>query len=107
MLKEALAALSFKVEINGEVHGLTLKPGDMVRYERQFGESILDAATKDDEGNVTGMRFDLDKLFFLTYAPAKRQGVIPADMEYEGYLDVVDDIQVEGDDETPKDEAAS
>lgn len=103
MLKEALAALSFKVEIGGEVHGLTLKPGDMVRYERQFGEGLFDAMDKDDDGNPVGMRFDLDRLFFLTYAPAKRQGIIPDDTEYDDYLDLVEDVIVEAGDEAPKD----
>lgn len=95
MLKEALAALSFKVEIDGQVHALDLKPGDMVRFERQFGEGLMDAIERDDDGNPVGMKFDLDRLFFLTYAPARRGGVIPEDMDYDTYLDVVDDVILE------------
>ena len=92
MLRETLAALRLKVTIGDKTHDVTLKPGDLVRFEEKFDRSLMDSVEVDDDGQATGMRFGVTELMFLAWCGAKRDGITSQD--FDGFLDEVDDVEV-------------
>ena len=92
MLRETLAALRLKVTIGDKTHDVSLKPGDLVRYEEKFDRSLMDSVEVDDDGQPTGMRFGVTELMFLAWCGAKRDGITAQD--FDGFLDEVDDVEV-------------
>lgn len=105
MLKETLAALDLRVDLNGQSFTPRLKPGDMVRFEQHFGRSLLDGVTLDDEGNPTSMTFGVSELFFLAFAAMRREGLFDGD--FDAFCDAVDDVEAGGGDAAPKDDPGS
>ena len=92
MLRETLAALRLKVTIGDVTHDVTLKPGDLVRFEEKFDRSLMDSVEVDDDGQAVGMRFGVTELMFLAWCGAKRDGITTQD--FDGFLDEVDDVEV-------------
>lgn len=92
MLRETLAALQLKVTIGDKTHDVSLKPGDLVRYEEKFNRSLIDSVDVDDDGLPTGIRFGVTELMFLAWCGAKRAGLTSND--FDGFLDEVDDVEV-------------
>ncbi len=92
MLRETLAALRLKVTIGNNTHDVTLKPGDLVRFEEKFDRSLMDSVEVDDDGQPIGMRFGVTELMFLAWCGAKRDGITSHD--FDGFLDEVDDVEV-------------
>ena len=97
MLRETLAALRLKVTIGTETHDVSLKPGDLVRFEEKFDRSLMDSMEVDVHGKPTGMRFGGTELMFLAWCGSKRQGLTEAD--FDGFLDELDDVEVGDGDE--------
>ena len=92
MLRETLAALRLKITIGNNTHDVTLKPGDLVRFEEKFDRSLMDSVEVDDDGQATGMRFGVTELMFLAWCGEKRDGITSQD--FDGFLDEVDDVEV-------------
>ena len=85
MLREILAALDLKVEIDGQTFTPRLKPGDMVRFEQHFGRSLIG----DGNSEVT---FGVTELFYLAFLACKREGRFDGD--FDAFCDQVDDVSV-------------
>lgn len=96
-MRETLAALRLKVTIGDGTYDVSLKPGDLVRYEEKFDKSLMDSVETDADGQPTGMKFGVTELMFLGWCGAKRQGLTEAD--FDGFLDELDDIDVGAGDE--------
>jgi hypothetical protein len=92
MLKETLAALDLRVELNGQMYRPKLKPGDMVRFEQHFGRSLMDGAEVAPDGTTTGFKFGMSELFFLAFAALKRQGDFDGD--FDDFCDQVEDVDL-------------
>lgn len=99
MLRETLAALRLKVTIGETTSVVTLKPGDLVRFEEKFDRSLFDGVETDSEGKPTGMTFGMSELMFLAWCGAKRAGITSSD--FDGFLDELDDVEVGGPDTVP------
>ena len=93
MLREILAALDLKVEIDGQTFTPRLKPGDMVRFEQHFGRSLIG----DGNSEVT---FGVTELFYLAFLACKREGRFDGD--FDAFCDTVDDVDMDGGTPDPK-----
>ena len=96
-MRETLAALRLKVTVGEQSKTVTLKPGDLVRFEEKFNRSLIDSVDVGPDGVPTGMRFGMSELMFLGWCGAKRDGL--TDKDFDGFLDEVDDIEVADPDE--------
>lgn len=92
MLRETLAALRLNVTIGDKTHDVSLKPGDLVRFEEKFDRSLMESVDVDDDGNPVAMRFGITELMFLAWCGAKRDGLTLSD--FDGFLDECDDVDV-------------
>lgn len=92
MLRETLAALQLQVTIGDNTHDVSLKPGDLVRFEEKFDRSLMDSVETDENGEPVGMKFGFSELTFLAWCGAKRQGL--TDTDFEGFLDELDDLEL-------------
>lgn len=66
------------VTLDGVEHSVTPKPGDLVRFERQYDMS---ASTLDDDTR-------LEYVFYIAWCALKRTGVFAGD--FEEFLDLAD-----------------
>lgn len=92
MLRETLAALQLTVTIGDKTHAVSLKPGDLVRYEEKFDRSLVDAVEIGPDGEPAGMKFGFTELMFLAWCGAKRDGLTLSD--FDGFLDECDDVEI-------------
>lgn len=113
MFADALASMVFLVTLDGEQHRASLKPSDVVRFERKFGRSISDLARGADgqpidpelaEARPDLVKADLkiEELLFLAFCSLRRQGVVEGSFDdgFEAFLDRVDDLDF-GEPEAP------
>lgn len=74
---------------NGNKVLATALPRDFVAFERQYGKSIA----------AFGEQTQMEWVFYLAWSPLHRNGQEPAD--FDGFLDIVEDVQPVADEETP------
>lgn len=112
MLQEALAGLRLKVTIDGQTYDSDLRPGDLVRYERERGKPLfggeVDAgqAQKALDGDsdaaaelVGKFGWSMEDLFLLAYLGTRRQVEYT---DFDDFLDRVTDIAMSGDEAVGK-----
>ena len=95
MLRETLSALRFDVTIGEDTQTVSLRPGDLVRFEEKFGRSIM--GELDDNGEPQPTKFGLTELMFLSWCGAKRAGM--TDLDFDAFVD--EDIDVDMADPVP------
>lgn len=70
--------MNLTVVLDGETHVVSPKPGDLVRFERQYN---ISAASLDKD-------VKLEHVFFIAWSALKRTGVFTDD--FEAFLDLAD-----------------
>lgn len=79
-----MATAAFRLSLaDGTTIEVDTKPGDFVRFERQFNVSP----------EALGDNPRVEYLMFLGWAAAKRTG--QTDLDFEAFLDVIDDFDTE------------
>lgn len=77
----------------GSVAISTPTPGDLVRWERHFGQRISALApTRDEGGNIIGEGPSLEMLLYLAWLPLKRLHL--AGEDFEAWCDDVVELDV-------------
>jgi hypothetical protein len=95
MLRETLAALQLKVTIGDKTETVSLRPGDLVRFEEKFNRSLI--GDVDANGDPLAAKFGLTELMFMAWLGAKRSGL--TDLDFDEFLD--EDIDVDMGDKAP------
>jgi len=94
MFTEALAALEMNVTVDGDTFDIKLKPGDLIRFERQFKRSITDLVGEDGKAS-----FGVEELAFMAYTALTRTDRFEGD--FDSFLDRFDDVDLVGTDVDP------
>jgi hypothetical protein len=78
--------MQLNVTLDGVTHTVNPKPGDLVRFEREFKVSAASL----------GENVMLEHIFYIAWAALRREGVFTDD--FEAFLDLAD---MEGEEEAP------